>query len=241
MHLAGVWRYPVKSLAGEALRSAEVTADGVSGDRVIHVAGRNGPLTGRTRHPLLTVPATTGPDGVPRVAGHAWHSAEAAGLVRAAGGPDARLVDYRGPERFDVLNLLVATDGSVAEFGADLRRLRPNLLIGGVPADAERDWPGLALEIGDSEVGGPVVGIRSVRQRCIVTSIDPDTGDQDLDVCRHIRRRFDGHLALDCWVIRPGTVHIGDPVVLRSTAEQPSQVGGWIVGRPYLATVTSAT
>ena len=70
-----------------------------------------------------------------------------------------------------MLNLLVATDGAVAAFGADVRRLRPNLLISGVPADAEATWPGHALAIGDA-----LIGIHSVRQRCIVTTIDPDTG-----------------------------------------------------------------
>ena len=39
MYVAGLWRYPVKSLAGEALTTAHLTNDGISGDRVVHVAG----------------------------------------------------------------------------------------------------------------------------------------------------------------------------------------------------------
>jgi uncharacterized protein len=228
MHVAGLWRYPVKSLAGEALTTAHLTDDGISGDRVVHVAGPRGPLTGRTRHGLLTVPASTGPDGLPRVAGHPWDSPEAARAIRAAAGSHARLAGYRGPERFDVLNLLVATDGAVAEFGADVRRLRPNLLIGGVPAGTEHHWPGHALVIGDA-----VIGIHSVRQRCIVTSIDPDTGAQDLGVFRRIRQRFGNQLALNAWVIQPGTIHRGGPVTLRPTSTHPGHVGGWILGTPY--------
>jgi uncharacterized protein YcbX len=65
MRLDGLWRYPVKSLGGEALDAAELTDDGIPGDRVVHVRNDRGPLTGRTRHGLLTLPATTGPDGVP--------------------------------------------------------------------------------------------------------------------------------------------------------------------------------
>ena len=182
MYVAGLWRYPVKSLAGEALTIARLTGDGISGDRIVHVTGPRGPLTGRTRHRLLTVPAATGPDGIPRVAGHPRDTPHAARVIRAAAGPHAGLAAWRGPERFDILNLLVATDGAVAELGADVRRLRPNLLIGDVPADTEHQWPGHALVIGDA-----VIGIHSVRQRCIVTSIDPDTGDQDLAVFRRIR------------------------------------------------------
>jgi uncharacterized protein YcbX len=230
MYVAGLARYPVKSLRGEPLSEAELTADGVAGDRLVHVRGDRGPLTGRTRHELLTVPASTGPDGAALVAGHRWDSPEAAAVVADRGGAGARLSAYDGPERFDVLNLLVATDGAVAELGADVRRLRPNLLIGGVAGDAERAWPGRALAIGDA-----LVGIHSVRRRCVVTTIDPDTGAQDVDVLRRIRDRFDGELALDAWVIRPGTVAVGDAVALVDTAARPGRVGGWIVGAPYMA------
>ena len=228
MHVAGLWRYPVKSLAGEALSTAELTPGGISGDRIVHVAGPHGPLTGRTRHGLLTVPAATGPGGVPRVAGHPWDSPGAARVIRAAAGPQARLAGYDGPERFDVLNLLVATDGAVAELGADVRRLRPNLLIGGVPAGTEHLWPGHALVIGEA-----VIGIHSARQRCIVTSIDPDTGRQDLDVFRRIRQRFGNELALNAWVIHPGTIHLGDTVSRQPTTARPEHAGGWILGAPY--------
>ena len=45
--------------------------------------------------------------------------------------------------------------------------------MGGVPAEAEATWPGQALLIGEA-----IIGVHSVRQRCIVTSVDPDTGAQ---------------------------------------------------------------
>jgi uncharacterized protein len=229
VYVAGLWRYPVKSLAGEKLTAARLTGDGIAGDRTVHVAGPHGVLTGRTRHGLLTIPANTGPDGVPRVAGHPWDGPEAAAAVRTVAGPHAHLVAYPGPERFDVLNLLVATDGAVARLGADVRRLRPNLLIGEVPADVEQDWPGHALAIADT-----LIGIHSVRQRCIVTTIHPDTGAQDLNVLRRIRRQFGNAIALNAWVIRPGTIHLGDAVTLQPADARPSNAGGWVVGAPYV-------
>ena len=231
MHVAGLWRYPVKSLGAEPLAEAELTSDGVLGDRLVHVRGQHGPLTGRTRHGLLTVPASTGPDGVPRVAAHRWDSPEAAEIIEARAGAGSRLVKFHGPERFDVLNLLVATDGAVARFGHGVGRLRPNILIGGVPAEAEASWPGQALAIGDA-----VIGVYSQRQRCIVTSIDPGSGEQDLDVFRRIRQSFGGNLALNCWVIQPGTIRRGQAVELIATDERPDRIGGWIVGAPYAMT-----
>ncbi|MBK9739359.1 MAG: MOSC domain-containing protein [Actinobacteria bacterium] len=228
MQVAGLWRYPVKSLGGERLASAELTADGVRGDRIVHVRGPRGPLTGRTRHGLLTLPVRTGPDGIPLVNGQSWDSPQVVELVRQRAGDGAALVADESPQRFDVLNLLVATDEAVARFGHDVRRLRPNVLISGVATGDEANWPGHALAIGDV-----LIGIDSLRARCIVTTIDPDTGEQDLDVLREIRRDFGGELALNCWVIRPGTITVGDQARLVTSDDEPRHYGGWIVGAPY--------
>ena len=228
MYVAELWRYPIKSLAGERLEFAELTLDGIAGDRIVHVRGPHGPLTARTRHGLVTVPVRTGPDGSPQVAGHPWHTDQARAIIETHGGAGAELAAYEGPERFDVLNLLVATDGAVYQFGHDIRRLRPNLLIAGVPARTEPNWPGQAMMIGDA-----IIGIHTQRHRCVVTSIDPDTGDTDPAVSRRIRRLFDNQLALNCWVIRPGTIRIGDIAHLEPTDEQPADLGGWIVGASY--------
>ena len=228
VRVAQLWRYPVKSLMGESLQSAHLTLDGIEGDRVVHVAGRRGPLTGRTRPGLLTIPASTSPDGVPLVDGHLWNSPEAAEVVRERAGPDARLVADATPQRFDVLNLLVATDGAVERLGYDVRRLRPNIVLSGVPAEIEPELPGQALAIGEA-----LVGVHSVRQRCVVTTIDPDDGSQDLNVLRRIRDVFDGEVALDSWVIRPGDLQVDDLVHVVPAPERPGRIGGWIVGAPY--------
>ena len=132
-----------------------------------------------------------------------------AGAVEAAAGAGARLVRSAGVERFDILPLLVATDGAVAAFGHDRRRLRPNLVVGGVEGLAERDWEGRALR-----AGGVVIGVRDLRQRCIMTTFDPDTLEQDVEVLKGIHRRFGGRLALNCYVVRGGTLSVGDPVEL---------------------------
>ncbi len=223
-----LWRYPVKSLRGEQLTSATLTPDGVAGDRVVHVSGPRGPLTGRTRNGLLSLTASTGPDGEPLVEGQPWASADAAALVAERGGPGARLVADRSAERFDVLNLLVATDAAVAAWGHDVRRLRPNVVLAGLTDWDERHLEGRALAIGDVRIG-----LHSVRDRCIVTSIDPDTGAQDLDVFRRIRSDFGGALALNSWVITGGQVRVGDAVEVVALDVEPDHLGGWIVGAPY--------
>ena len=134
-----------------------------------------------------------------------WRSPEVAAAVRAAAGPDARLVPAAGPERFDILPLLVATDGAINAFGYDLRRLRPNIVIPGVEGLAERDWQRRLLAVGDA-----VIALADLRGRCIITTWHPDTLVQDVEVLRRIRADFDGTLALNAWAGREGYVGVGD-------------------------------
>lgn len=207
LYVKGLWRYPVKTLAGEPLEAAALTADGIPGDRIVHVRGPEGVRTSRRHYHLLGLHGTLGPDGSPRVDGHSWESAEAGALVRGAAGEDAWLMAFPGTERFDVLPLLVATDGAVAEFGRDVRRLRPNILIGGVPGMGELEWPGGALQIGEA-----VIQLDSLRTRCPMTTVDPDTLERDPGVLRDIGQRFRGRLALNAEIARSGTIRVGDPV-----------------------------
>jgi uncharacterized protein YcbX len=209
LHVKGLWRYPVKTLAGVALESAELTPSGIPGDRIVHVRGPEGVRTSRRHHLLLGLKGTLGPDGQPLVNGHPWRSEEALALVRAAAGSDAWLEADDGLERFDVLPLLVATDGAVAAFGRDVRRLRPNILIGGVSGMDEVHWPEGELHIGEA-----VVRLDSLRGRCPMTTVDPDSLERDPEVLRDIGRRFGGRLALNAEVLRRGMVRVGDPVTL---------------------------
>ena len=126
MHVAELWRYPVKSMAGERLLEAEVRADGIVGDRVVQVRDSRGRVvTSRTRPRLLGHKGTLGLDGEPLVDGRPWTEASVADDVRSAAGETAFLTRDDSPERFDMLPLLVATDGAIAAFGHDGRRLRP--------------------------------------------------------------------------------------------------------------------
>ncbi len=204
-----LWRYPVKTLAGEALDFADVTTNGIVGDRIVHVRGPEGIRTSRRHHRLLGLHATLGADGIPLVDGRVWTDPEVLAHVREAAGDDAGLAAYDGPERFDVLPLLVATDGAIAEFGRDVRRLRPNIVIGGVEGMDEIDWPDAELHIGEV-----VIAIDSRRGRCPMTTVDPDTLVRDRAVLTDIIHRFDGKLALNASVLRPGTIRVGDAVRL---------------------------
>jgi uncharacterized protein YcbX len=210
MQLAEIWRYPVKSMAGEPLDEVELRLDGLVGDRVVHVEDGDGEvLTARKYPQLLGHRAVLGADGQPNVDGRPWRDRSIAEAVLRATSSRGSLHRYDGLERFDVLPLLVATDGAIAQFGRDRRRLRPNLVISGVEGLAERAWEGSTLAIGEC-----LIAAVTLRMRCVMTTFDPDTQEKDPQVLKDIVRRFGGTLALDCDVLRPGRLRVGDRVEL---------------------------
>lgn len=213
MKVAAIWRYPVKSMAGERLSSIPIDINGLGGDRVVQVYDRRGRLVTARKYPrLLRLKAAIGSDGEPFVDGFRWDSSEAAERVAAAVEPGAQLQRFDRPERFDILPLLVCTDGAVRLFKRDVRRLRPNLVIEGVGEGAERDWQGALLRLPDADVR-----LADLRARCVMTTYDPDTIKQDHDVLRDIVERFGGRLCLNASVTRIGRVREGDRVEIVTT------------------------
>jgi uncharacterized protein len=209
MYVDALWRYPVKSLAGEQVTVATIGPDGISGDRIVRVCGPEGLRTARRYYRLLGLRGTLDADGRARIDGHLWDSPEALALVKEAAGADAWLEACDPLDRFDVLPLLVGTDGAVAAFGRDVRRLRPNIVVAGVDALAERDWVDGELAIGDA-----ILRIDSLRSRCHMITIDPDTLRVNPDILRDTVRRFDNRLCLNAEVVRAATIRVGDHVTV---------------------------
>jgi MOSC domain-containing protein len=169
-------------------------------------------VTARTHPRLLGHKATLDATGEPRVDGRVWTAASVNADVEQIVGRGARLVRDETAKRFDILPLLVATDGAISAFGYDGRRLRPNLVIGGVSGLEERRWPGRCLQIGDV-----VIRLRDLRGRCVMTTFDPETLTQDPRVLTSILERLGGKLALNATTLQEGGIAAGDSVQLMST------------------------
>ncbi len=90
----------------------------------------------------------------------------------------------------------------------DPLRFRGNLYIAGADAWAEAGWPGRRLRI-----GGAVLSVLKMTDRCAATGVEPGTGRRDMDVVQTIRKAF-GHI--DCGVYarveQGGRVSGGDVV-----------------------------
>jgi uncharacterized protein YcbX len=230
MFLAQIWRYPVKSMKGERLDYAHIGFDGIEGDRIVQVRNQRGRIvTARTRPALLGHRGTLGQDGVPLIDGRPWDAPEAIRDVEAAAGSGSYLTLDYGFDRFDIRPLLVATDGAISALGEDGRRLRPNLVIGAVPGLAERSWEGRFIR-----VGSVVIQAFDLRGRCIMTTFHPETLEQDTNVLRRIQREFGGVMALNCAVVVPGRVSVGDPVTLLAATEEAR-----VAGEPQCSIINS--
>jgi MOSC domain-containing protein len=152
--ISELWRYPVKSMAGERLDRALAGFAGIEGDRVVLALRPDGRIaTARTFPALLGHKAILGADGEPLVDGRPWTDPSVANDVERIVGKGARLVRDDSAGRFDVLPLLVATDGAIAALGRDGRRLRPNIVVRGVEGLAERAWEGRRLRVGEVLIG----------------------------------------------------------------------------------------
>ncbi len=206
-------------MAGERVDAADLGPLGLPGDRDLYVVDGDGRIRDARSRPLLLLHrATRGDDGRVRVDGLDWEEPAVAERVRAAAGAGARLVRAQEAERFDAMPLLVTTDGAIAALDVDYRRLRPNLVIAGVEGLAERGWGGRYLRAGSA-----VIGLSKLRDRCIMTTFDPDTAAQDVGVLLRIQSEFDGSFALDAWVARSGRAAVGDPVTLLDGFDAPEE------------------
>ena len=94
----------------------------------------------------------------------------------------------------------------------DVRRFRPNFLIGGCEPYEEDTWLGQTIQIGD----GMLLNVVARDPRCVITCIDPDTGQADFETRELIAqtRPSPGAVYFGVYGIveRPGNVFIGDRV-----------------------------
>jgi uncharacterized protein YcbX len=226
--VVALWRYPVKSMGGEPLEGAEVSWNGLAGDRRWAFI-RDG--MARSGFPWLTIrempemglyrprfAEPDRPDGsqtlVRTPSGAELDVADPA--LAAELGHGARVIKQdRGI--FDTLPLSLITTETLASLGAlvrfpmDVQRFRPNLLVeapdgGPFPEDA---WVGAVLRI-----GGVRLRVDKRDQRCVMVNVDPVTRERDPAVLRAIARQREACLGVYGSTVQPGRITLGDEVVL---------------------------
>jgi uncharacterized protein YcbX len=156
------------------------------------------------------------------VSGHVCAGPWAQALSDHAG-LDVRVVRVdRAGDACDVHRVTLVSTASLRELATrsgnaalgDPRRFRMLFVIDGCAAHDEDGWDGEILRIGEAtvRVGGPT-------PRCVMTTLDPETGVRDADTLREIKayrgRGPDGKVDFGVYaeVEQPGRVRLGDPVV----------------------------
>lgn len=228
--VAGLWRYPVKSLGGEPLEASPVGDLGLPGDRAFGIVdvGSGKVLTAR-REPRLLFATASWHDGEVEISAAGQRLDSDAALSRWLGRP-VRLVRagreggvYETPEDFEHETGWTSWQGP-ARAWHDSGRTRVSL----VSVDTLRGWApqrfraNVLLDEGageDALVGKQVTlgtaGLEVTKRigRCImVARAQPDV-PADLDVLRAIHRAHDGHLAIGALVNEGGDVAVGDRLI----------------------------
>jgi hypothetical protein len=204
--IAGLWRYPVKSLRAEPLESARVLADGLEGDRAAALvvetpthARAGKPYRGKESRFLHLTPD-------PETAGS--YAADAGVLVT---------LDRSRPHWFDDRAVSVLFDlwvhdveGLVGE-RLDPLRWRPNVYVEAAPGFTLRE----AALVGATLTAGTVrLRVVDTTRRCVATTWDVDTGEPLPDVLNRVARERDAVVGVYCEVDTPGETVRGDTVRL---------------------------
>ena len=223
MKVAELWRYPVKSMAGERIAAAEVGDRGIAGDRRLAAfelgpRSKQKPLSARDLAPLLRFRATLGSDCAqvtgPDLERTAWDDQSVGpALSRQCRRPlELRRVPAGAFDDSPILLVHLATVDALAdELGApvDHRRFRANIYLegDGIRAHEERLLQGREIRC------GPVV-LQVIRAcpRCSITTRDPDTWANWPQLLRHLVQAHDELVGAYCQVKGPGRLIKGAPV-----------------------------
>lgn len=233
-HVVGLWRYPVKSMGGEALTEVDVSWHGVAGDRrwafIRSGVGRSGfPwLTLRERgdmsHYLPSFVEPERPDEsslVVRTPDGAPFDIDDPRLAADLDQDGVRVIKQdRGI--FDTFPLSLLTTRSLVRLsdsvGAqlDVRRFRPNILVQAAADEGESpedDWVGSVLRVGAMRMR-----IDKRDGRCVVITIDPVTTVRNPLILKTVARDRQGCVGVYGSTVEPGRVAVNDPVVIESPA-----------------------
>jgi len=242
-HVEAIFRYPVKSMAGERLESAQLGWHGVDGDR--RLAFRR--LDNRTGFPWLT--ATKLPDlllfaprrrdgGAPGdLPTHVrtpngdempvFGEELAAEVERRLGSPVQMMQLRHGI--FDDACISVIADETIREIGrqsglgptVDIRRFRPNVVVRSLrPVPFQEDaWLGGALSFGAGD-DGPAIAVTMRDERCSMVNYDPDTAAPSPEVFKTAVRANGNNAGIYGTVTRIGRIEVGQPIRFRPANEE---------------------
>lgn len=227
LRVVGLWRYPVKSLLGEALDASEVAVTGFPGDRAFGIVDvATGKVLTARREPRLLFAAASWHDGevdIRTSEGEHLDSDAALSvwigrpvrLVRAGseGGVyespadfenETDWVSWQGPGRAwhdsSRTRVSLVSTGTLGSWAPE--RFRSNVLLDGADEDA--------LVGKQVRLGTAVLDVEKRIGRCVMVTRAQPGVEADRDVLRTIHREREGNLAIGALVAEEGHVAVGD-------------------------------
>ena len=226
--VSGLWRYPVKSMAGEALASTDISWAGLAGDRRWAFVRPDSQGSGFPWHTIRELPEMS---NYVALLGEPARPDRSRVFVQTPDGgrydvTDPRLAAelgtglrvmrlYRGA--FDAMPVSVISDSTVSALctlahvpGNELR-FRPNVVVtldSGAPFE-EDEWVGSAVRI-----GAAVVRMDRRDSRCIIVNVDPASGLSGSHLLKVIGTTRGAYAGVYGTTVRPGLIRVGDPVVV---------------------------
>jgi uncharacterized protein YcbX len=213
-----IWRYPVKSMAGEQLDHCQVVEYGLEGDRrwafidgSPNRAGKK--LTIRQHEGLMGYRARLSNGGVEILSPKGETQALDDRFVRRLESESSRsltLADMAGAN-FDDSHVLIVNLATVRAFGEesgthiDSRRFRANLYIDDLAPEEEVSWIGRSIQAGAAELE-----VTARCERCVVITRDPDTAQTSPELLRLLTEQHETCMGVYCRVVRPGRVAVSD-------------------------------
>lgn len=232
-------RYPVKSMRAEALTEANVTFEGIAGDRrFAFIQGHN-----RTSFPWLTARE------IPRMMLYKATLVDPSNpddsdvLITT---PEGKEFDIFSEElltelkeqlterernqpiypahlksAFDETHISLVTTHALKKLSdlvgeeVEPRRFRENLVINtnGSERPDEQSWIGSRIMIGQGE-SAAIVAVTNGDPRCMMPNLHPDTAIQDPRILRNIAQKQNNMMGAYGCVVQRGTIRLGDPVYL---------------------------
>jgi uncharacterized protein len=234
--ISAIFRYPVKSMAGELLDVARLSWHGIEGDR--RLAFRR--LTDKSGFPWLTASKlpqlllykpfgldtaellpthVRTPDGKE----HELRSDELREEVSSRYGSDVELMNLKhgifDESPISVISLgtvhSVARESGRGVDSCDLRRFRPNIVIetnSAEPFEEDR-WVGRTLMFGEAN-SGAALRVTMRDERCVMVNFDPDTAERDSEVMKTVVRMNENYAGVYGTVVRAGELRVGQVVTL---------------------------
>jgi len=229
--IKGIFRYPIKSMAGVQLDRADLGWHGLNGDRRFafrRLADKSGfPWLSASRLPELLLYKPIGVDKdlpthvrTPDGAELELESEDLRDEISGRHGSPVQLMQLKHGifDEAAVSLINVATIREVeheANRPLDVLRFRPNILIEshGVAPFGEDQWVGKTLRFG-TEDNGPAVSVTMRDLRCVMINLDPETAEADSRVMKAALRLNTNHAGAYATVIGSGELRIDQKVYL---------------------------